>query len=95
MEERPFVDKTNKPDNEKLKNSLKSSYGYYKELIDISDSFLKDWNFSKSSGCMLKVHDKNKALFYVIPLYDKLKITMAIRENELNALLEDNKLESS
>jgi len=41
---------------------------------------------------MLKVHDKNKALFYIIPLNGEFKISMAIRENERNTFLEDNEL---
>ncbi|MGZ7096623.1 MAG: DUF3788 family protein [Methanobacterium sp.] len=45
------------------------------------------------SGWMLKVHDKKKALFYLIPFNDKFKISMAIRENERKAFLEDNELE--
>ena len=28
--------------------------------MDIPDCFLNDWNFSKRSGWMLKVHDKKK-----------------------------------
>jgi len=43
---------------------------------------------------MLKVHDKNKALFYIIPLNGEFKISMAIRENERNTFLEDNELEA-
>lgn len=62
--------------------------------MDISNSFLKDWNFSKSSGWMLKVHNTKKTLFYVIPLNNEFKISMAIRENERNAFLEDNELKS-
>lgn len=94
MEERPFIDKANEPNEEKLKEELGDQYNYYNELMDISNSFLKDWNFSKSSGWMLKVHNTKKTLFYVIPLNNEFKISMAIRENERNAFLEDNELKS-
>lgn len=93
MEERPFMDKTTKPTEEELKQTLEESYILYQNLMEITDSFLKDWNFSKSSGWMLKVHDKKKALFYLIPLKGGFKISMAIRENERNAFLEDSELE--
>jgi len=73
---------------------LNDSYVKYKELIKNADSFLRDWNFSKSSGWMLKVHNKNKALFYIIPLNNKLKISMAIRENERKLFLKDNDLKN-
>ena len=92
MEKRPFMDKEAEPGEEKLKKALKDSYSYYNELMDVSDSFLKDWNFSKSSGWMLKVHNKKKALFYVIPLNGEFKISMAIRENERNAFFDDGEL---
>lgn len=94
MEERPFLDKAVEPTKEKLKQALEYSYDYYEGLIEIAGSFLKDWNFSKSSGWMLKVHDKKKALFYLIPLKNEFKISMAIRENERKAFLEDHELET-
>jgi hypothetical protein len=93
MEERPFSDKEDEPTEEKLKETLENSYVYYKELMDITKSFSKDWNFSKASGWMLKVHDKKKALFYLIPLKNEFKISMAVRENERKSFLENNELE--
>jgi hypothetical protein len=92
MEKRPFMDKDAEPEDEKLKQTLEDSYDYYNELMEVTDSFLKDWNFSKSSGWMLKVHDKKKALFYVIPFKGEFKISMAIRENERKAFLDDGEL---
>ncbi|MGZ7044413.1 MAG: DUF3788 family protein, partial [Methanobacterium sp.] len=71
MNIRPFSDKETEPTEKKLKQTLGVSYVYYYELMEIADSFLKDWNLSKSSGWMLKVHDKKKALFYLIPLNNK------------------------
>jgi hypothetical protein len=93
MEERPFVDKEAEPTEEKLEHTLGSSYSYYNELMEVANSFLRDWNFSKASGWMLKVHDKKKALFYLIPLKNEFKISMAIRENERKSFLKDNELE--
>ncbi len=93
MEERPFLDKSVEPTEEKLKQALGDSYVYYEGLMEIAGSFSKDWNFSKSSGWMLKVHDKKKALFYLIPLKNEFKISMAIRGNEREDFLEDNELE--
>jgi hypothetical protein len=61
--------------------------------MEVANSFLRDWNFSKASGWMLKVHDKKKALFYLIPLKNEFKISMAIRENERKSFLKDNELE--
>ena len=93
MEERVFIVEQPKPDEESLQNAFGESYRYFKELMDISDSYIKDWNFSKTSGWMLKVHDNKKALFYIIPLKNEFKISMAIRKSELNTFLKDIDLE--
>lgn len=92
MAERSFLDKNSKPAEDTLKSTLGATFDYYGHLADISDSFLKEWNFSKSSGWMLKVHTKKKALFYLIPLKNEFKISMAIREDERKVFLEDNEL---
>jgi len=81
-----------------LQNLLKKirirCYKYFMKLMDISDSFSKDWNFSKSSGWMLKVHNKRKALFYIIPMRNDFKVSMAIRKNELSKFLKDVELKN-
>jgi len=41
---------------------------------------------------MLKIFDRNKALFYLIPLKAGFKISLAIRENERAAFLRDDEL---
>lgn len=94
LEERPFLDKALKPTEQTLQPALGETYTYYEKLMDTSSTFSKDWNFSKSSGWMLKVHDKKKALFYLIPLKNEFKISMAIRENERKASLEDIELKA-
>jgi|GEM_PF-426035 len=92
MEERSFLDKNSKPTEQMLQSTFGETYIYYENLTEITDSFLKDWNFSKSSGWMLKVHDKKKALFYIIPLNKEFVISMAIRENERKTFLDDIEL---
>ncbi len=94
MEKRPFLDKNSKPTEQMLQSKFGETYTYYENLMNISDSFSKDWNFSKSSGWMLKVHDKKKALFYLIPLENEFKISMAIRENERKAFLDHDEFKT-
>ncbi len=93
MAERFFSDESTKPNENNLKTVLGDVYNEYKSIMEISDFFSKDWNFSKSSGWMLKVHDKKKALFYLIPLKQEFKISMAIRGSERETLVEDVELE--
>lgn len=92
MEERPFLDENSKPTEDTLKIVLGNAYIYYETLMNIADSFSKDWNFFKSSGWMLKVHDRKKALFYIVSLKNEFKISISIRENERKAFLKDDEL---
>ena len=43
---------------------------------------------------MLKIYDKKKALFYLVPLHGAIKISMAIRESEKEAFLADTDMTS-
>ena len=92
MVERVFFDESTKPSEKSLRAALGDFYNNFKDLMDISDSFSKDWNFSKRSGWMLKVHDKKKALFYVIPMKNEFKVSMAIRDNERIKYINDLEL---
>ena len=93
MVERVFLDESKKPSAQSLKTSFGNSYNNYNDLMDITESFSKDWNFSKTSGWMLKVHNKKKALFYVIPMEKEFKISMALRDNERKLFIKDADLE--
>lgn len=92
MEERLFTDKTIKPTEEAIKLGFGNVYSYYCKINDITVNYSKDWNIT-STGWILKVWDKKKALFYIIPLNNELKITMTIRENERNIFLGDIEME--
>ena len=50
MEERVFIEVQPKPVEESLLNAFGESYRYFKVLMDISESYNKDWKFSKTSG---------------------------------------------
>ncbi len=94
MNDRPFINKSIKPDDKAIQSALKKTYSYYKKIMLLAESYSHEWSFSKSSGWMLKIYNKNKALFYFIPLTDSFKISMAIRENEREAFLNDSELEA-
>jgi len=92
MDKRPFFDKSIKPTKQTLQAVLGSTYTYYKKIINLVSAYSQDWTFSKSGGWMLKIYDRNKALFYLIPLNDGFKISLAIRENERATFLADGEL---
>lgn len=83
--ERAFIEKTDKPTEESLKEVLGVYYEYYIKLLNEASGFDTKWSFYK--GWSQKVFDKKKALFYFIPLHDAFKISLTIRENEKEQLL--------
>lgn len=93
MVERPFFDNSIKPTEQTLQAALGSTYPYYKEIIGLAGAYSQDWIFSKSGGWMLKTYGRKKALFYLIPLNDGFRISLAIREHERTAFLHDGELE--
>jgi hypothetical protein len=92
MNERPFLDASNKPADLNLPSVLGSMFVFYREVLGLADSYTQEWIYSKSGGWMLKVFDRKKALFYLIPLNECFKINMAIRQEEREAFMNDNEL---
>ncbi|WP_394972747.1 DUF3788 family protein [uncultured Croceitalea sp.] len=92
MDNRPFSDKVLKPSKDSLKKVLGKGNDLYDELNNLTLRFKKDWNFSKSSGWMQKVHDGKKALYYFIPLNDSFLISLTLREQEKIDFLSDDDL---
>jgi len=89
MSERPFSDPKVSPSEDSLKAAIGDSYASYRKLMTLTASFTHAWNFSKSSGWMLKVFEGQKALFYLILLFGGFKVSMAIRESERDTFLQD------
>jgi hypothetical protein len=92
MSERPFLKQSNKPTEQTIQSALGSAYDYYQNVLTLADSYSQEWGFTNSGGWMLKVFDKKKALFYLIPLNDGFKISLTIRETEREAFLSDGEL---
>ncbi|MBI4978852.1 MAG: DUF3788 family protein [Spirochaetes bacterium] len=89
MQERPFIDRKCKPNDETIHAALGGLFAYYQKIIDVTEKFSREWIFAMSSGWMQKIFDGKKALLYVIPLYKGFIASMAIREQERDAFLTD------
>jgi hypothetical protein len=94
MEERPFWEKTPKPTPESIQSALGAAHQAYLNLLAIAATYHHAWNHSKQSGWMLKVHDKKKALLYLIPLQNSFHVSLTLRQQERDALLESSALAS-
>ena len=92
MKDRPFPDKSITPTAQAIQIALGSAHAYYKKVLGLVSTYSQEWAFSKSSGWILKVYDRKKALFYLIPLNDGFKISLTIRENERHVFLLDEEL---
>ena len=92
-EENPFYNKTSKPTNDNIKKVLASAFPYYNQFMENTKAFSKEWNYSKSSGWIQKVFDNKKALFYFIPLTNQFMISLTVRENEREKLLNDKEID--
>ena len=93
MKERPFCQKTSKPTTDNIKKVLLSAFSYYNQFMKNTKTFSKEWNYSKSSGWIQKVFDNKKALLYLIPLTNQFIISMTVRENEREILLNDKEID--
>jgi len=92
MQERPFLDQSDKPTEQTLQAALGGTYDCCQQVLVLASAFSQEWTHTKSCGWMLKVYDRKKALFYLIPLQDGFRISLAIREAERDAFLRDDEL---
>jgi len=93
MEEHIFTDKLHEPTVHDIQNALGEVSTLAGTLLDISAAYSKVWTYTKSSGWMLKVCDRKKALFYLIPFENAFAVSMAVRESERETFLQDAELE--
>jgi hypothetical protein len=89
---RPFLDKSNEPTDQTLQAALGNKYAYFKNVIDLTSSYLYEWVFTESGGWILKIHDQDKTLLYLIPYKERFKISLTISAEERDAFLRDNEL---
>jgi len=92
IDKRPFAYKNIRPDIPVLKKIMNDSFLFYEELMSLTSSYKKEWNFSNQSGWMQKISKKGKALCYLIPLEKSYLISLTLRENERAVLVKVKEL---
>ena len=90
METRIFMDKSIEPDNNRLaeglgeKNRLWESLKKY--LADKYDNMQEEWKFyGQKHGWTLKVKQKKRTIFYLIPFEDLFKISFVFGDKAVAA----------
>jgi hypothetical protein len=89
---RPFLDKSNEPTDQTLQAALGNKYADYKNVIELTSSYLHEWVFTESGGWMLKIHDRDKTLLHFIPYKERFKISLTISAEERDSFLRDKEL---
>ena len=92
MADRPFMDPSAEPAESALESVLSDAYPRYCRLLELADGCGRSWGYGRSGGWMLKVFDRQKALFYLIPLRGGFKVSLTVRETEHDQLLADDEL---
>jgi hypothetical protein len=92
MEEKVFLDAARPPAEPDLQSALRDAYTWYQKIMAQAGAYSQAWAFTKSSGWMLKVFDRNKALFYLIPWKNGFMTRLTLRENERAIFLQDEEL---
>ena len=86
-----FDQKEVAPDEPKLKKALGELYSAYKEVLELTDAYDKEWKYyGKKFGWQLKVTHKGKAMLYLTPLEKSFRIGFGVRENERERLLKSS-----
>ena len=85
-----FESRSSMPGDSTLKTGLGRAYKYYNEILKISQGYLTEWKYYSSGGWLLKVYDRKKALYYLIPMKGAIDINLTIRENERDEFLKDS-----
>lgn len=88
MKQRVLLERHDYPEIVDFKKIFEGTYGKFEELMFLVNMYKKKWSFYK--GWSLKVVDKKKALFYLIPFHGSFDINMAIRESEKETFLNDD-----
>ncbi len=94
MADRPFMDASAEPIERALESTLSAAYPRYRGLLDLAGRCDRSWGFGKTGGWMLKVFDRSKVLFYVIPLRGGFKVSLTVRGIERETMLADEGLVS-
>ncbi|OGG06384.1 MAG: hypothetical protein A3F83_12470 [Candidatus Glassbacteria bacterium RIFCSPLOWO2_12_FULL_58_11] len=83
-----FTDKAAEPSDEQLKQQFKTTYPYFKKLLELSSHHKQEWKYyGKKYGWSFKVSNKKRAVFYITPQQGQFQVGLAINEEDKEAIL--------
>jgi uncharacterized protein DUF3788 len=91
MHEVVLNEKSNKPNDAVLEETLGNAKEYLDYFIELTNEYIQEWKFyNKKSGWTLKIATKKKALLWLIPYSGYFLAGMALREPEWQMLLDSD-----
>lgn len=92
VSENQFIEQAEAPNAAAIEAALGSGYTRYEAIMEAAAGFMADWKFyGKKYGWKLKVHDGDKALLELSVMDTELRVSIAAREAEVEALRADGK----
>lgn len=90
-----FTDKNIQPTDIHLKNALADFYGYWQEIIKLTDKLFpsntKEWFVSGAKyGWAFRIKDKKRALAYLLPRDGFFKISFVFGQKATDEILKSN-----
>lgn len=90
-----FTDKTTQPTDAHLKNALADTYGYWKEIIILTDKLfpenIKEWFVSGAKyGWAFRIKDKKRALVYLLPRDGFFKVSFVFGHKATDEIFQSN-----
>lgn len=90
MSDNFFIAETPRPEAAAIKETLGEKYPWYEGLLEAAVGFKQDWKYYGAKyGWKLKVWDGTKALFELTVAAAYFRVSMAVREVEVEALRAD------
>jgi hypothetical protein len=87
VSENQFIEQAEAPNAAAIEAALGSGYTRYEAIMEAAAGFMADWKFyGKKYGWKLKVHDGDKALLELSVMDTELRVSIAAREAEVEAL---------
>ncbi len=94
-EERIFIDKEKRPDDESLKDALGESFSCWQDVQDYMkveyENIIPEWkHYGKKTGWLLKMLLKKRNMFFLVPLENKFRIVFVFGDKAVSVVEDSN-----
>ena len=95
METKPFMEKTDMPNNEKLQKALGNSFELWQTIkhfvLTQYPKGIEDWNFPGAKyGWSFRIKDKKRAIIYFLPFNNYFKVAFVFGQKATDIIMQSN-----